>query len=366
MGICGSQETPEKKLSKQLDRQQGKDLLQDKRVNKLLLLGAGESGKSTLFKQMILLYRENPDGKKGMTEEDRKPYITIVNTNVITSMKELVKQSSNYGPIADQAAADHISGMNNTRTASVLEVMDAKTASSVETLWQDAAIQEAYRNRAQFQLNDSAKYFFDKIKEISAPGYLPSADDVLRSRVRTTGIVENQFEIEGNHFKMYDVGGQRNERKKWIHCFEHVTAVLFVAAISAYNQKLYENEDTNRVDEALDLFGQITSSYWFQKTSFILFLNKKDLFAEKIKEFPLSVWRPECTANDYESGTQYMVDAFLAKANEKASGEKQIYHHITCATDTQNVQVVFTAVKDIVIRSTLHDAGLFTTEYDRP
>lgn len=59
-----------------------------------------------------------------------------------------------------------------------------------------------------------------------------------------------------------------------------------------------------------------------------------------------------------------MVNAFLDKANEK--GEKQIYHHITCATDTQNVQVVFTAVKDIVIRSTLHDAGLFTTEYDRP
>lgn len=360
MGICSSAETPEKQLSKQLDRANAKDLIYDRRVSKLLLLGAGESGKSTLFKQMILLYRVNPDGKTGMTEEDRKPYITIVNTNVITSMKELIKQAPNYGTIADQASAEHIMGMNNTRTASVLEVMDQKTGAAVEALWQDAAIQEAYRNRSSFQLNDSAKYFFDKIREISAPGYLPSSDDVLRSRVRTTGIVENQFQIEGNIFKMYDVGGQRNERKKWIHCFENVTAVLFVAAISEYDQRLYEDETKNRMDEALELFKQINTSQWFRNTSFIVFLNKKDLFAEKIKTVPLTVWRPECTAVGYDEGTNYMVEQFLGQFPKSENG-KQCYHHLTCATDTQNVEVVFTAVKDIVIRGTMYDAGLFST-----
>lgn len=91
-----------------------------------------------------------------------------------------------------------------------------------------------------------------------APGYLPSEQDVLRSRVRTTGIVENDFEIENNQFKMYDVGGQRNERKKWIHCFENVTAVLFVAAISEYDQVLYEDENTNRIVEALNLFEEVS------------------------------------------------------------------------------------------------------------
>ena len=39
------------------------------------------------------------------------------------------------------------------------------------------------------------------------------------------GIVETEFVVEDYHFKMLDVGGQRNERKKWIHCFENVTAV---------------------------------------------------------------------------------------------------------------------------------------------
>jgi guanine nucleotide-binding protein G(i) subunit alpha len=47
-------------------------------------------------------------------------------------------------------------------------------------------------------------------------GYIPSEQDVLRTRVRTTGIVENDFVIDGNQFKMFDVGGQRNERKKYL------------------------------------------------------------------------------------------------------------------------------------------------------
>ena len=82
---------------------------------------------------------------------------------------------------------------------------------------------------------------------------------------------------------MYDVGGQRNERKKWIHCFEGVTAVIFVAAISEYDQKLFEDASTNRMVEALDLFEDICNNAFFVKSSLILFLNKRDLFEEKIK-----------------------------------------------------------------------------------
>ena len=82
---------------------------------------------------------------------------------------------------------------------------------------------------------------------------------------------------------MVDVGGQRNERKKWIHCFEGVTAVIFVAAISEYDQVLYEDGQTNRMVEALKLFEETCGLKWFVDTSFILFLNKRDLFDEKIK-----------------------------------------------------------------------------------
>ena len=86
---------------------------------------------------------------------------------------------------------------------------------------------------------------------------------------------------------MFDVGGQRNERKKWIHCFENVTAVIFVAAISEYDQVLYEDDTTNRMHEALELFDEICNSRWFRETSIILFLNKRDLFNEKISRVPV-------------------------------------------------------------------------------
>ena len=74
---------------------------------------------------------------------------------------------------------------------------------------------------------------------------------------------------------MFDVGGQRNERRKWIHAFDNVQAVVFVAALSEYDQVLFEDETQNRMEEALQLFDQIVNSKWFKTTAMILFLNKK-------------------------------------------------------------------------------------------
>eukprot|EP00478_Filoreta_tenera_P000352 GABV01000352.1.p3 GENE.GABV01000352.1~~GABV01000352.1.p3 ORF type:complete len:110 (-),score=48.38 GABV01000352.1:361-690(-) len=108
---------------------------------------------------------------------------------------------------------------------------------------------------------------------------------MLRVRVRTTGIVETEFEIDNRRYKMVDVGGQRNERRKWIHCFENVTSIIFVVAISAYDQVLFEDDQTNRMHEALKLFNEICHSHWFHGTSIILFLNKNDIFQEKSKKF---------------------------------------------------------------------------------
>lgn len=76
------------------------------------------------------------------------------------------------------------------------------------------------------------------------PNYMPTDQDIIRCRAKTTGIVETTFIIGSATYKMFDVGGQRSERKKWIHCFENVTAVLFVVAISGYDQCLVEDRDS--------------------------------------------------------------------------------------------------------------------------
>eukprot|EP00455_Lapot_gusevi_P008767 TRINITY_DN1385_c0_g2_i1.p1 TRINITY_DN1385_c0_g2~~TRINITY_DN1385_c0_g2_i1.p1 ORF type:complete len:158 (+),score=63.37 TRINITY_DN1385_c0_g2_i1:52-525(+) len=155
---------------------------------------------------------------------------------------------------------------------------------------------------------------------------------------------------------MFDVGGQRNERKKWIHCFENVTAVIFVAAMSEYDQVLFEDENTNRMIEALNLFDEICNSRWFRDTSMILFLNKRDLFAEKIKKVDLSVCFPEYPGGlDYMAGADFIQGQFETK---NKNPKKQVYTHITCATDTDNVRHVFNAAKDIIIRQSLAAVGL--------
>jgi len=320
---------------------------QDQQINKLLLLGAGESGKSTLFKQMITIYG------KGFPEAERKTFTSIIHNNIITSMKTLVGQSDTYGQVSEvnldakRFVEEELKGDEN---------IDVPLGTRLKELWQDPGIQATYEARANFQLTDSAKYFFDQIDEVMQSGYIPSEQDVLRSRVRTTGIVENEFVIDGNQFKMYDVGGQRNERKKWIHCFENVTAVLFVAAISEYDQVLYEDENTNRMVEALNLFEEICNSRWFRETSIILFLNKRDLFAEKIQRVPLSRFFHEYAGDDsFEEASQFLEEQFQLR---NRNPEKQIYTHVTCATDTNNISAVFNAVKDIIIRKSLNEAGL--------
>jgi GTPase SAR1 family protein len=358
MGLCGSSEnlSPEeqnrrkleKDRSKQLENTLTQDHSQDQAINKLLLLGAGESGKSTLFKQMIQIYG------KGYPESERKTFIPIIYNNIITTMKTLCAQSNTYAPITDPQLLGIKNYIENELKGD--EDINENLAMNIQALWLSAEIAETYKNRAHYHLTDSAAYFNERIVEIGMDNYIPSEQDVLRSRVRTTGIVENEFEIDGNQFKMFDVGGQRNERKKWIHCFENVTAVLFVAAISEYDQMLYEDENTNRIVEALNLFEEICNSRWFRETSMILFLNKRDLFAEKIATVPLDLYFPDYKGGaDIEAARAYMQEQFESK---NRNPDKQIYTHVTCATDTHNIAAVFNAVKDIIIRKSLNEAGL--------
>jgi len=126
----------------------------------------------------------------------------------------------------------------------------------------------------------------DKIFQID---YDPTFDDMLRSRMRTAGVTSSSFDYNGGHFDIYDAGGQRSERKKWINAFDGVTAVLYVAGLDHYATVLFEDEETNAMIESLHLFYDILNVKWFARTAIILFLNKEDLFDECIKaDIPLS------------------------------------------------------------------------------
>ncbi|KAJ2966906.1 hypothetical protein NUW54_g13669 [Trametes sanguinea] len=202
-----------------------------------------------------------------------------------------------------------------------------------------AALRPPPRSR-EFQLNDSAVYYFNAIDRMAAPNYMPTDQDILRSRVKTTGITETTFKVGELTYKLFDVGGQRSERKKWIHCFENVTALVFLVSLSEYDQMLYEDESVNRMQEALTLFDSICNSRWFVKTSIILFLNKIDLFAEKLPRSPLGDYFPDYTGgDDYDAACNYLLHRFVSLNQSAAT--KQIYAHYTCATDTQQIKCTY-------------------------
>jgi GTPase SAR1 family protein len=194
------------------------------------------------------------------------------------------------------------------------------------------------------------------LDRVTSPDYLPSEDDILRSRARTTGITEITFNAGGVNFRMVDVGGQRSERKKWIHCFQEVTGLIFCVSMSEYDLKLYEDETVNRMHESIMLFDEICNCQWFNDTAVLLFLNKSDLFAEKIKTIDLKVCFPDYTGGcDYQKAAEYISTKF---ASLNRNDSKEIYAHITCATNTDNIKFVFDTVKEVVMRASLAKSGI--------
>jgi len=312
---------------------------------KLLLLGTGESGKSTLFKQMKVLQ----DG--GYSEEEASKFVYRVYGNVVTQMRVLLLAADKLKiAFADEA--------NNERAKTVLatpaggDAWSVSLAKDIKALWADAGLRKVFamRNR-KFHLNDSAAYFFDRIDAIMADDYIPSTDDILRVRTRTTGIKEARFEVNGISFALLDVGGQRGERRKWIQCFGDVTAVLYVVAISEYDQTLREDKQ-NRLLESLQLFSDINNSEWFENTPFILWLNKVDIFKEKITRLdPKDFCFPEYTGGkDYEAAKKYIRERFL----ERNTSQHALYSHFTSAVDTDNVGKVFRDITEIQLRDFLN------------
>jgi len=321
---------------------------------KLLLLGAGESGKSTIFKQMRVLFGAP------LTEDEKQQITPVVYSNTISSMKILCAETKNMGYYdADVVVKDKLEFMLALNDQCEI---NEEVGGAIKALWADPGVLKSWKRRSEFQIVESVKYYFNEIDRIMKEDYVATQQDMLLARVRTSGIVTEKYVIDGVDFEMYDVGGQRNERKKWIHCFEDVTAVIFVAALSEYDQALFEDASSNRMTEAITLFGDICNNAVFQSSSIILFLNKKDLFEEKIKikhignqptfaDFTGKIG----DADYYEKGSTYFLQKFL---NMNTNPDRKVYNHATCATDSKNVEVVFNSCRDVIMRKNMEAMGM--------
>lgn len=356
--VLAEQHRAERRLSKLIEKNLARDGARHAEVRSLLLLGAGESGKSTVFKQM-----QQCCGS-GHGAEERAAYASVVHANVLGAARTLSEQSR-----ALDAADVPCCAMETNEAREAAARLSAAAdegapltpalAADVTALWRDDGVRMTLHNRHRYQLacGDSVRYFFERAAELGAPGYVPTVDDLLRSRARTTGASEARLELNGVPFRITDVGGQRSERKKWMHQFADVTAVLFVAAISEYDQVLAEDASVNRLAESLDLFESVAAQPAFARTPIILFLNKCDIFARKIRRVPLTGVFPGFAKyrQDYKTACAYIQREFARR--DRVQG-REIICHVTCATDTTQMRVVFEAVKGIVLGQSLASMGL--------
>ncbi|KAI3360261.1 hypothetical protein L3Q82_014574, partial [Scortum barcoo] len=354
--LLTSGEVEQMRKSKEIDKCINRDKTYVKRLVKILLLGAGESGKSTFLKQMRIIHGQDFDQKA------KEEFKATIFSNVIKGIRVLVdareKLHIPWGDPSNQRHGDTMMAFD-TRAAMahghgmVEHKVFQRYLPSIRALWADEGIQNAYDRRREFQLGESVKYFLDNLEKLAQSDYLPSQQDILLARKPTKGIHEYDFEIKNVPFKMVDVGGQRSERRRWFECFDSVTSILFLVSSSEYDQVLMEDRLTNRLMESLNIFETIVNNRVFSNVSIILFLNKTDLLEEKVRQVSIKDYFPEFSGDPTSLGDvqRFLVECFRKKRREQQ--QKPLYHHFTTAINTENIRLVFRDVKDTILHDNL-------------
>ncbi|KAM8889706.1 guanine nucleotide-binding protein subunit alpha-14-like [Synchiropus picturatus] len=343
-------------VDKEIQRILKQQKKKERREIKILLLGTGESGKTTFIRQMRIIHG------RGFSEEERRAFAKCIFQNILTAMNAMTTAMSTLRiPYTNPQNEGFAKLLQQVNTVQVTQ-LDQRYIDAIRRLWADPGIRICYSRRCEYQLLDSTEYYMNNLDRISTQDYIPTEQDVLRVRFPTTGIHDYSFNIKTITLRIVDVGGQKSERRKWIHCFENVTSLIFLASLSEYDQVLEERETINRMQESLALFYTTIHSRYFLNTSIILFLNKTDILADKIQTSDLQKYFPNFSGRkqDAEDAKSYIRKMYEMQANnlDKRDEWKTLYPHFTCATDTKNIRRVFEDVKDTVLLKSLRDYGV--------
>ncbi|KAH8826297.1 guanine nucleotide binding protein, alpha subunit [Flagelloscypha sp. PMI_526] len=312
----------------------------------ILILGGSGAGKSTLVKQMRIHY----GGSYNLAERESFKSTILSNfvratVSVIAALHEMGLQLSPENELRAQT----IVTMGDSSNIPCSYKFDEVSAAMV-WIFEEPVFKQAMSQISKFDLEDSAFYFLQSADRITSAGYLPTEEDILRCHEKTTSITETSIPIGRVVYKLCDAPSNstiRSKRNKWNSYLQMVTALIFVIALSDYDQKLEDDQSVNRLDEAMELFESISTSPLLNKThSILVFLNKMDIFEEKLPHSPLNAHFPDYTGeNEANEAMNYFLKRFVKSANP------EIYVHRTNLMETSNsVRVVPLAVEDTILR----------------
>ncbi|EJD04654.1 G-alpha-domain-containing protein [Fomitiporia mediterranea MF3/22] len=230
-------------------------------------------------------------------------------------------------------------------------------------LWQDPTIRQMLTRR-KLRLEDSAGFFLDDVERVASLDYSPSDDDIVRARLRTMGVQEYRFFFEkgseaGQEWWMYDVGGTRSLRPAWASYFDDVNAIIFLAPINCFDEKLAEDKRVNRLEDSFLLWKAVCSSKLLSKTQLVLFLNKCDLLDKKLRSgVMVKDFVPSFGDRSNTLGTvaKYMRTKFRDMSKQYSPEPRPIYAHLTSVVDTKATALTLGAVREGILRNHLRGA----------
>ncbi|XP_053959321.1 guanine nucleotide-binding protein subunit alpha homolog [Anastrepha obliqua] len=345
------EELEQRYKSREIDKFLEKEKHTFRRQVKLLLLGAGESGKSTFLKQMRIIHGIN------FEPELIREYQYVIYQNVLRGMQVLIDARQKL-----EIPWENNERENDANYAKLIECCNVEIdnfiqwAPYIRRLWQDRGIRRAYERRREFQISDSVSYFLNDIDRLATYDYVPTHKDILHCRKATKGVYEFCVKIQNIPFVFVDVGGQRTQRQKWTKCFDSsVTSIIFLVSSSEFDQVLAEDRKTNRLEESKNIFDTIVNNNTFKGISIILFLNKTDLLEQKVRnpETDIRWFYPQFSGNPHSllDVQNFTLQMFMSVHK---SPQSRIYHHFTTAIDTRNIKIVFNSVKDTILQRNLN------------
>ncbi|OUM60139.1 hypothetical protein PIROE2DRAFT_14169 [Piromyces sp. E2] len=368
MGICHSKSNvypstqEEKETNSMINKQiQEEAKIREKNDNctyKVLLLGPADSGKSTFLKQLRII------NKMPLEESDIENAKFTCISNLLTSMKLICQNLDilkiNYNDQNKQYITIILDKVDSTLSEyKEKKVVPDDLIEACKKLYnEENAIKECIKMGNQINLLDSAEYFMNKMDDLFNSSYVPTNDDILHQRAPTQQISETTIPILGSTDKLsvFDFGGSRSQRLKWAAFFDNVDLMIYIFAISAYDQNLLEDPTVNRLKDAEQLFKQLSRNKILWHKNIIIFFNKIDIFKKKLSISPVSKYYPDYNGgNDYAEAATYFAKKFI-KLN--ANKNRTVSTHLTWATDTRHCSTIIKLTIQSLQQYALASAGL--------
>lgn len=339
---------------------------QDLNMVKLLLLGGGESGKSTVLKQFKLLYGLE------YTRTEKLQFASYIKKNIMDSMLllclALYEQDSGHATVSSEAF-----GIVCPNAAELVEAGGTPTCETaltssnyqhILTLWKDSAIQNMWSKRDElFVMNNIASFLSSNLEDIVHEAYLPDNNAILNTRMQTSGIRKETFCVDSHLIHLVDLGGQRSERRKWDRTYEESHGVLFITALSEFDMVMWETNKDNRMQDSMDIFQSLMQEESLNNTQMIIFFNKSDLLREKLKSG--KDLRDVTLFSDY-SGKKCDFDDSIAYFTKKFEdiyykyhkrGKDELIIHVTSAIDPVSMKRVLENIAPKVVERQLSAMG---------